>query len=1509
MQKGVNGKNATISIENGDENIGMLASGGSAIVENLGDIKIIDTDAANSDKGNIGMATAAKESFKRNLGSDNAFDGLSRNSDDVMDYDKNNITSQQGYLKNSGTITIDAKSKNNIGILINADITNQNKGTGVLTDTSQIIVNSEGNIGVANYGNLTMAGGSMSVKGAGSVGVYADYAFGNGTGAGASSTTITSSASGANAKIDSSKGAVALYVQNSSPTRAGNSVVNISNTDLTVENGGLLFYNYTNNSSGAPYIATGELNLGSNVNATIKNNGLGFLLKESAAAPNYWQISDVLSNIKGTGLNLKLEDGARLFLIDAGKNATVSATDVANVQTALNSSKVSITNDSGNYRFLTLKGGTFNVDNDIKLESKEVADNPTFKVDYIASNVNINAGKTVSNASSGDGKAIASGDQYIIAQVNPKTIAEGGLATDIKINNNGTIIIKENSANADAVKDTIALVGDLVEINNAGTINNEIDNGVGILGTRSAVINNTGIIKAGKNGTGIYALNTLIPISSNDFTNAEKGNIIINNSGNITAIGNGTTPGYGIVAQNRVADKTSTITVTAGTIDISSNTGGAGVYANNTNVNPAAVNPTANSVININAGTIKAGKEGAAVAHINGITNIAAAAIETTGEKSTGIFQQNGGTVKLNGTNLKIGNKGIGAYAQNANIENNASNITSFGDAAIGYAIENGTFTNSTAGNTPILGNDSVYIYVKGNGATATATNNTPVISTGSGNVALYGNGTANIVNNADINFEKNIQNVGILMTGNGGKAVNNLNKTITVGKSDVIDPLNERYSIGMAAEGTNITLENQGKIVVKGNRSIGMYGSGAGVNVSNIGEIILDASSATDTSRIDGMTGMYVSNGATATNWGRIKTAGNYAGNRYVKGLAGIVIKDATFVNHGEVTIDADKSYGVYIQNGVIKNYGNMTIKGNNTRGIIFDNKNGTASNRTTEGTVVTQVNGNDVNGVNPATGNLGTITASKAYDDNVSYDPSNKLGDVTINGNPKTGLVTGVTIGGVPQVIHDVATNLDAQGKNFYVSNLGIYIDTLGRTNAIKGLENLFATPENPNTSSEGKINIMFGAELADITNEKVIRVPQNIVAQIREAYSGYKFEDSSFVSGAYHWIGSYDQATDTFVMAKLPYTNYAKPKDTNTYNFLDGVEQRYGVNLLGSAEKKYFNKLNSIGDGEAALWTQAVDEAMGRQYINTKQRLYETSRILDNEFDGLRNWRNVSKQANKIITFGTRGEYNTESAQIHNHTNNAYGIAYINERETLKQGESKGWYAGVVHNIFKLRDIGKSEEGTTMLKTGIFKAIPFGTDKTNIFTVSSEIFAGQSKMKRRFVAVDEIFETKGDYFSYGAALKGELAKNIRLSERVTFTPYAGIKVEYGKHKNIKEDKGVLRLNIKSDDYTSIRPETGIALTYKQPMAVRTTFVASVGAAYETELGKINNQDTIFRVADTTADTYKFKGEKDDRSGNAKFDLNLGIENTRFGVTVNAGYDTKGKNVRGGLGLRLMY
>jgi len=178
----------------------------------------------------------------------------------------------------------------------------------------------------------------------------------------------------------------------------------------------------------------------------------------------------------------------------------------------------------------------------------------------------------------------------------------------------------------------------------------------------------------------------------------------------------------------------------------------------------------------------------------------------------------------------------------------------------------------------------------------------------------------------------------------------------------------------------------------------------------------------------------------------------------------------------------------------------------------------------------------------------------------------------------------------------------------------------------------------------------------------------------------------------------------------------------------------------------------------------------------------------------------------------------------------------------------------------------------------------------------------------MKRRFWIVDDTFDAKSDYYSYGAAFKTDLGYDIRTSERTHLRPYGALKMEYGRFTDIKEDEGQVRLEVDGNNYFSVKPEVGLEFKYVQPVAVKSQLSVGLTAAYENELGKVNRTNKA-RVRYTNADWYELRSEKEDRRGNGKFDFNLGVDNTRFGVTVNAGYDTKGSNIRGGIGFRAIY
>ena len=940
----------------------------------------------------------------------------------------------------------------------------------------------------------------------------------------------------------------------------------------------------------------------------------------------------------------------------------------------------------------------------------------------------------------------------------------------------------------------------------------------------------------------------------------------INNQGNIT--GNA---GYGIISEGVEVRNSGNITL-PNPLDAASKKASVGIYVKN-----------GNKITN--SGDITIGKYSVGIYghQVENSGNI------NVGDAGTGIFST-AGNVDLTAGTINIGtDQAAGIYVNGDNqivTAHSGANMT-IADNSFGIISEKGTGSAgnkivSNIGSINNLGNDTVYIYSNVNRVGAQVTNNTNLTSTGSYNYGVYSAGE--VVNNGNINFGSGYGNVGVYST-LGGTATNNA--SITVGESyfDPISSLNNRYAIGMAAGYTPTAAEiaagkvgytgnivNNGVINVTGKGSIGMYGTGAGTTVyngtvSNRNAVINLNSSET--------TGIYLDNGAYGYNYGTIKSNGSG-----LKKVVGVVVKNgSTIENHGNIDITAEDARGILSKGnasganlGIVKNYGTFNING------VTDS---------TDATVI---------GVDAASDLTKTVSGIK-----IDVPRGSSVGTITVNGNP---------------VIPELATTLAEEFQPMELSKIGMYIDTSNKvyTNPITGLSSLTGLK---------KADLIVGAEAAQNTTAKYIQVDSKITdpynATIR---ANPQIEKWNIYSGSLTWMAtvaqnSNDGTIENAYLAKIPYTywagNEASPVNpTDTYNFLDGLEQRYGVEALGSRENQLFQKLNGIGNNEEILFYQAMDEMMGHQYANTQMRINATGNMLDKEFRYLKNeWRNPSKQNNKVKIFGMRDQYKTDTAGIHDYESNAYGVAYVHEDETVKLGNSSGWYAGAVNNSFKFKDIGKSRENQTMLKAGIFKTMSPYTDHNGSlrWTVAGDVFLGKNEMKRRFLVVDDIFNAKSDYTSYGAAFKTDLGYDIRMSERTHLRPYGALKMEYGRFSNIKEDDGEVRLEVKGNDYFSVKPEVGVEFKYVQPMAVRTNLSVGLTAAYENELGKIGDVNNEARVRYTNADWFGIRGEKEDRRGNGKFDLNIGVDNTRFGVTVDAGYDTKGNNVRGGIGFRAIY
>ena len=1415
---------------------------------------------------------------------------------------------EDGNLVNSGTIRVTGKGTKKVGIY---HVGNKAE----IKDGSKINISGESTTGIYNTKTMTIDGKVTINAKNGSTGIYS------------SGGTITStSGNKLNITVDNSateiKKGLGVYAENG------------SNVNLTGANIGVI----KGEAGVAAYGAGTQLNL---TDSTLKYDGDGYAV-----------YSDGNGKINLTNSNIELRGSSTLMDIDlslpassrpittTNTNVKVYSNDVV-AMNATNLGTANITDLSGiktklgvnitagteggktfnKYKELAIDGGTINFNTAVdKTEGDNTAGGFFFKKilgQRLKLNVNSNVTARLSSAIAEE----FYNKQVVGLEANSSIKATDNSDTQVNIAAGKTIDVARTDGTD---KGGVGVFVNYGQVNNKGTISVEKDstansNAVGVYAVNGSEVTNEGTVDVGgKDSIGLLGLAYRTDTSGKEFGGkAKEGEIEVTNKGVVSLDGEGAT---GIFIKNNNSTATNATAKgtndTAGKIKLTGNksVGMSGEKATLTNTGTIDIKGqestgmfAKSSSKMINKGTINLiASTSADKPNIGMFTEDENTEIENdkdiiggnntygifgktitlgssgrikVGDNSVGIFSNGkyasgllNPTINLAANSIiEVGkNESVGVFTTGENQIIKAEGDMKIGDGSYGFVIRGkGTKLSSNSTNGVTLGNDTVFIYsadTKGD-----IENKTTLTATGNKNYGIYSAG--NVKNLADINFGNGTGNVGIYSIA-GGTATNGNNTvkpTIRVSKSDIEKKI---YGIGMAAGYTDDkgvtrqtgTIINYGTIKVENDNGIGMYATGSGSKAINRGNIELSGKNTT---------GMYLDNNAIGENYGTIKTVPN-ATNDGIKGV--VALNGAIIKNYGTIDIkDGTNLTGVYLAKGEYDKSSTGTVTG----GIVSRKQADTSK----------KIPGVDIKAPGDGTATVkrnGKIVTPTPVDTVVPKPkpPKVKVGSTELD-------LRAAGLGNIPSVAR--------------ASEIGMYIDTSGvnYTNPINGLEKL---------KNLKKINLIFGVEATRYTGSKDIKVGQNILSPYNKVISkisvggGKKFVINS---ASLTWIATGTQADDdTFnsvYLSKIPYTSFAKEKDT--YNFMDGLEQRYGVEGIGTREKELFNKLNNIGKGEPHLLAQAVDEMKGHQYSNVEQRVNATGNILEEEFDYLRSeWQNVSKDSNKIKIFGARGEYKTNTAGVINYKNYAYGVAYVHENEDIKLGKGIGWYTGIVHNRFKFKDIGRSKEEQLQARVGLFKSIPFDENNSLNWTISGDIFVGYNKMHRKYLVVNEIFNAKAKYHIYGIGVKNQLAKSIRLSEDFSLRPYAALDLEYGRVSKIKEKSGEIKLNVKANDYISVKPEVGTELAYRHYYGTK-TFRTSIGVAYENELGRVGNAKNKARVANTNADWYNLRGEKEDRRGNVKFDLNVGLDNQMYGVTANIGYDTKGHNIRGGLGLRVIF
>ena len=1527
---GVSTNKGNIKILGGEKNVGLYATGGDINFD--GNIKIGGTGLTGTnkvgsiEKGFSNTAIFATNNHKVNVtGSINTNENNNALTDSTVVYaDKESEVTLNG----ENLIELETSNKNVTGSTGN--------NTGIFADDATVI-----------------------------------FGDNNGSSATPTGTTTGSSASGSSIKItgDDRKLGTALYAKNGGTINAiGDSLP--KGLKITVKDGASAIASVGKNSANNPsnisikystidydgegfalYTDTdGKINA-DNSKVKLSGKAVGFGIKGTSSG-------GYTSNVSLSNSNFEIASDDVILMNVINPNSLMLSNFVSTLSAAsgLNASNIT-TNGPGagdNYKLAVVEGlnngKSFTFDNDL---DKNLAVNSStsstndykyvrnFLIQRSILNVNSDVKAVLNSADANTVKGVASGAPVIGLDISSSSGAASNTETGINVNGKTITADRTDSGNG-----AIGLYTNFGKINiNNGTLNVETDTtntvndqAVGVYAVNGSEVNNNGgnINVGGKNSIGILGLayreDSAGTVIGNEFGSANEGKATIYNNGNITMDGkeakgvfiknNGTSSVADNVANNlsngvitmsgadsvgMYADKATLNN--HGKIDLQAGTNGKiGMYG----INGSDITNHSDGQIIVGDSTISAATDvpniGMYTSESNLLKNYGTIDIK---ENSYGIYGEN---IQAFGTSkIKVGKNGVGIFAKGTsgtgtvtldagseittsasakdkeavgvftagtnpvNINDNGSKMD-LKDWTFGYVIKAPGTLTTNGSSTVTLDNEAVYAYSDND--SSVINNYAPIKATGDRNYGIYSSGTVDNYGNMDLKSGNGVGNIGIYST----KGVATNWATIDTGKTN---KTTKSYGIGMATgyydgavsrnQGTVI---NKGTINVTEDNSIGMYAVGAGSKAINDHGATINLSGKNTI-------GMYIDQGAEGENYGTIVGNGDS-----IKGV--VAANQGKFKNYGTIQITGNRGIGIYTDKGVVS----------------ADGVDGTGASNT---------------------GSFKAVYESSPTDEKVEGGVTIKVPPkatpVTVTINGKAVEITGVDTNATPSSVNATeatvtspsgVTVLDLAKSGFLnfesnpsATSIGMYVDTSGikYTNPIQGLSNLAGLTD---------INMYFGTEAARYTNARAIELGDNIIKPYNDALATVVSTGTvlNTNSSSLTWLAIPTKSSvtglyDKVYLVKVPYTDFVSAKDPNTYNFLDGLEQRYGVEGLGTREKELFNKLNDLGKGEQHIFTQAVDEMKGHQYANIQQRTNATGNALDKEFSYLRNeWRNPTKQNNKIKAFGLRDEYNTDTAGIIDYKSNAYGVAYVHEDEKVRMGNSSGWYAGAVTNRFRFKDLGKSKEDQTMVKLGVFKTMsPKGDHNGALqWTIGGDVFAGINNMKRKFWVVDDTFEAKSTYHTYGAALKNELGYDIRMSERTHLRPYGALKMEYGRFNDMKEDSGQMRLEVKGNDYFSVKPEAGLEFKYVQPLAVRTNLTVGLTAAYENELGKLQNGNQA-RVRYTTAGWYNLEKEKEDRRGNGKFDLNIGVDNTRFGVTVNAGYDTKGNNVRGGIGFRAIY
>lgn len=841
----------------------------------------------------------------------------------------------------------------------------------------------------------------------------------------------------------------------------------------------------------------------------------------------------------------------------------------------------------------------------------------------------------------------------------------------------------------------------------------------------------------------------------------------------------------------------------------------------------------------------------------------------------------NKGTINTDGESVGM----YGIENKNVNLQNEGEINTNIN--AVAMYIKNGAATNS--GKININGENGVGMYAKKGSLI-----NSGEISANSQGAGMFSDEDAKISNLNKILLNKE-NSIGIYTK---NEAVNKGNISLLGDSSigifaknilndGVIDfnskGENDKFSAALVGE----NIKNTGTINLNKEYEVGMYGVGTSTNkaiLTNDGVINLNANN---------QIGMYA-------KFADIKNSGDI--NVNAQNSIGIYANNSVIDNTGKITLNADNSVGVYMINGsYFKNRGEIKIIGN-SKSVVKDDEEiditlpGIASFSPNE------VHKDKFKGVDIAVNkNTKDFEDFNIKYDNETYNTENsvKLSKSQIANNLDLSLSNKTTNIEIP-------TNLDNKSKEKRVKNniVAMYADTSGvnLTKPIKGLDNL---------NKDDKIILYVGAEAANYTSKKVINLDQSLMkpfideldksTAIKAVYSG-SLTWQAFVT--FDKNAKNNHKIKSFAMSKIPYVNFIK-KDSKYKDLYIELDKKYEKAIVGSNDKKIFNKLNLLGKNEEFNLHKNLKSLGGFEYASTQTRAYSSADIYDREFNDLMRWDTNTTDTTKFKIFGTNTKRDQRVDGVLGYDKNAYGLFVLNNFDLKMDGTSNGVFGGIAKERYEFNNDYKSKEDALTAQIGYYVDRKVLNEEVNHLL---KIAATGSAREMKRYTLDKDFWAKSKYYTLGFDVKNSFYKEYKFDSGFKISPYAGFDLGYGIIDNIKEKSGnTLLLDVDSKDYYSIRPNIGVELGYTHLLDESSYFNILLDSKIYKEFGKINRANNLARFKDANSYFSLPKEDKEDKG--AEFTLVGKYENGNFGASLKGGYQTQFKDRFIGLDLRIKF